>query len=228
MKITWLGHSAFELFSHGVKILIDPFFTGNPFAGDTEAFINPDLILVTHDHGNHLGDTVGIMKNGTSKFLGIADLCSYLPTLGVDPRQIMFGGSGMNIGGTVKFAGFSITMTNAVHSAGHGSCVGYIIQDPNGFTVYHAGDTALFGDMALLAERFAIDVALLPIGGHYTMDSLDAAKACSYLEAKNVIPMHYKTFPVLCQDTLEFSKQLAHYSEHTNLISLNPQESAEF
>lgn len=119
-------------------------------------------------------------------------------------------------------------MTNAVHSAGHGSCVGYIIQDPNGFTVYHAGDTALFGDMALLAERFAIDVALLPIGGHYTMDSLDAAKACSYLEAKNVIPMHYKTFPVLCQDTLEFSKQLAHYSEHTNLISLNPQESAEF
>ena len=94
--------------------------------------------------------------------------------------------------------------------------------------MYHAGDTALFGDMALLAERFAIDVALLPIGGHYTMDSLDAAKACSYLEAKNVIPMHYKTFPVLCQDTLEFSKQLAHYSEHTNLISLNPQESAEF
>ncbi len=124
MKITWLGHSAFELFSHGVKILIDPFFTGNPFAGDTEAFINPDLILVTHDHGDHLGDTVGIMKNGTSKFLGIADLCSYLPSLGVDPRQIMFGGSGMNIGGTVKFAGFSITMTSAVHSAGHGSCSG--------------------------------------------------------------------------------------------------------
>ncbi len=75
MKITWLGHSAFELFSHGVKILIDPFFTGNPFAGDTEAFINPDLILVTHDHGNHLGDTVGIMKNGTSKFLGIVPIC---------------------------------------------------------------------------------------------------------------------------------------------------------
>lgn len=228
MRITWLGHSAFELFSHGVKILIDPFFTGNPLCGDTKDFVNPDLILVTHDHGDHLGDTVSIMNNGKTKFLGIADLCHYIASLGGRADQILFGGSGMNIGGTVKFDDFSITMTQAFHSTGHGSCVGFIIKDPGGFTVYHAGDTGLFGDMALLAERHAIDVALLPIGGHFTMDSLDAAKACSYLEAKNVIPMHYKTFPVLCQDTGDFAKYLMQYSRDTKLIPLTPNESIEF
>jgi L-ascorbate metabolism protein UlaG (beta-lactamase superfamily) len=227
MKITWLGHSAFELFSHGVKILIDPFFTGNPLCGDTKDFVNPDLILVTHDHGDHLGDTVSIMKNGKTQFLAIADLCYYLPSLGVNKEQIMFGGNGMSIGGTVKFGDFSITMTPAFHSTGHGSCAGFIVKDPDGFTVYHAGDTALFGDMALLAERHAIDVALLPIGGHFTMDGLDAAKACSYLEAKHVIPMHYKTFPMLCQDTKEFSQYLTQYSSETKLIPINPNESIE-
>lgn len=229
MRITWLGHSAFELFSHGVKILIDPFFTGNPLCCDTKSFVNPDLILVTHDHGDHLGDTVSIMNNGRTKFLGIADLCYYLPTLrGGNCENILFGGSGMNIGGTVKFGDFSITMTQAFHSAEHGSCAGFIIKDPSGFTVYHAGDTGLFGDMALFAERHTIDVALLPIGGHFTMDSFDAAKACSYLEAKHVIPMHYKTFPVLCQNTEEFAKYLAQFSPETKLIHLNPNTSIEF
>lgn len=228
MKITWIGHSAFEFSSCNTKILIDPFFTGNPVCGDTKEFINPDLILVTHDHADHLGDTAEIMKNGKSKLLAIADLCSHLAGQGINSEQIMFGGMGMNIGGTVKFCDFSITMTQAVHSTAHGSCVGYIIQDPKGFTVYHAGDTALFGDMSLLAERFNIDAALLPIGGHFTMDSLDAAKACHYLEAKNVIPMHYKTFPVLCQDTAEFAKHLEHYSPNTKLIDLTPNSSAEF
>lgn len=227
MKITWLGHSAFELSSHNTKILIDPFFTGNPLCGDTKDYVNPDLLLVTHDHGDHLGDTVQIMKNGKTQLLAIADLCYYLAGQGVNAEQIMFGGNGMNIGGTVKFGDFSITMTNAVHSTGHGSCVGFIIQDPSGFTVYHAGDTALFSDMSSLSERFNIDAALLPIGGHFTMDSLDAAKACYYLEAKNVLPMHYKTFPVLCQDTAEFAQNLQKYSPDTKLISLEPNESVE-
>lgn len=228
MKITWLGHSAFELSSHNTKILIDPFFTGNPLCGDTKDYVNPDLLLVTHDHGDHLGDTIEIMKNGKTQLLAIADLCYHLAGQGVNAEQIMFGGNGMNIGGTVKFGDFSITMTHALHSTGHGSCVGFIIKDPDGFTVYHAGDTALFGDMALLAERHSIDVALLPIGGHFTMDSLDAAKACHYLEAKNVIAMHYRTFPLLCQDTAEFAKNLQQFSPETKLVFLEPNASVEF
>lgn len=227
MKITWLGHSAFELSSHNTKILIDPFFTGNSLCGDTKDFVNPDLILLTHDHGDHLGDTAEIMKNGKTQLLAVADLCFHLAGEGVNQEQIMFGGMGMNVGGTVKFGEFSITMVRADHSTPHGVPVGYIITDPSGFTVYHAGDTALFSDMALFSERFSIDLALLPIGGHFTMDSLDAAKACHYLEAKNVIPMHYKTFPVLCQDTAEFAKYLEQYSGETKLIRINPNESVE-
>ena len=226
MKITWFGHSAFALEANNIKILIDPFFTGNPLCGEIKDFLQPDLILVTHDHGDHIGDTVEILKNGKTQVLAIADICYHLTATGVNSKQVMFGGNGMNIGGTVRFGDFSITMTHAIHSSIHGTPAGFIIQDPSGFTVYHAGDTALFSDMALLAERFSIDLALLPIGGHFTMDAFDAAKACYYLEAKQVIPMHYKTFPVLCQDTVEFKNFIAEFSK-TKVIDINPNETIE-
>lgn len=225
MEIKWFGHSAFELVSNNTRIWIDPFFTGNSSAGDWNNNTSPDLILITHDHADHLGDTIDILKNSSANVLAIADLCYDLATQGVCTDKILFGGNGMNIGGTVEFNGFKITMTQATHSCNKGTAAGYIIEDMDGFTVYHAGDTGLFGDMCLIAERFDINVALLPIGGHFTMDAIDAAKACGYLEAESVIPMHYATFPVLAQDTVEFQDALKLYADSTKFISLEANQS---
>jgi L-ascorbate metabolism protein UlaG (beta-lactamase superfamily) len=225
MEIKWFGHSNFELFSNDTRIWIDPFFTGNPFAGDWKKNTSPDLLLITHDHADHFGDALNILENSSAKVLAIADICYDLPAQGVSTDKILFGGNGMNIGGTVEFNGFKITMTHALHSCKLGVATGYVIQDPKGFTVYHAGDTGIFGDMCLLAERFNIDVALLPIGGHFTMDAIDAAKACEYLEASSVIPMHYATFPVLAQNTIEFQDALKTYAAKTKFIPLEANKS---
>ncbi len=224
MRIKWFGHSAFEIFSENTSIWIDPFFTGNPFAPNWRDQSPPDLILVTHDHNDHLGDTIDILKETNAEVLSLADICYSLPALGVSHEKILFGGNGMNIGGTIEYKGFKITMTNAVHSSVHGVPTGFVISDPEGKTVYHAGDTALFGDMAYIAERYVIDVALLPIGGHFTMDAIDASKACQLVEAKAVIPMHYGTFPIIAQNTDEFRDQLKVFSPQTTFIYMDAGE----
>ena len=220
MEIKWFGHSAFELVSGNTRIWIDPFFEGNPFIDDWKNHTSPDLILITHDHADHFGDTLSILENTDAKVLAIADVCYDLTAQGVCADKILFGGNGMSIGGTIEFNGLKITMVQALHSCKHGVPTGYIIEDANGFIVYHAGDTGLFSDMCLFAERFDIDVALLPIGGHFTMGAIEAAKACGYLEAKSVIPMHYATFPMLAQDTIEFQAALEKYCDGAKFISL--------
>ena len=225
MEIKWFGHSAFELVSGNTRIWIDPFFTGNPSAGDWKSNTSPNLILLTHDHGDHLGDTHAIVKETSANVLALFDLCHALTADGMPADKILFDGNGMAIGGTIEYNGFKITMTQALHSTKNGVAVGFIIEDPAGFTVYHAGDTALFGDMCLLAERFNINVALLPIGGHFTMDAMDAAKACGYLEAESVIPMHYATFPMLAQDTIAFQDALKKYADDTKFIQLEAHKS---
>lgn len=222
MKITWFGHSTFELFDGKTRIWIDPFFTGNPFAPNWEDLELPDLILVSHDHGDHVGDALAIAEKSNAQLGAIADICYHWTAQGVPADKILFGGNGYNIGGTVCFNDIKIHVTQAIHSSGHGVPVGYVLTFADGTTIYHAGDTALFSDMALIAERHTIDLALLPIGDHFTMDSYDAAKACAYLEAKAVCPMHYATFPILTQDANQFEEHLKTFSPDTKCFVLQP------
>ncbi len=212
-KLTWHGHANFQLdFQSGtdrVNILIDPFFTGNPKAKiKPDAIDKPDIVAVTHTHGDHVGDAADICKR-TGAFLATAvGMGDELLAAGV-PEAQMLNAHGFNIGGSVKAKGVTITMTQAFHTIAGVSPVGYIFTLPDGYTVYHAGDTGIFASMAVLGELYSIDLALLPAGGTYTMDIRQAAHAAKLLKAKAVVPMHWGTFPVIAQTMDGFSVELA-------------------
>ncbi len=196
MKIKYLGHAAF-LLKGSKKILIDPFLKNNPKAVyNEEELKDVDIILVTHAHSDHLGDAVEISKKSGAKIVCIFELAQYLSGYGVETV-------GMNFG-PAEIDGLKIVMVPALHSSSYenrniGSPAGFIIE-LDGVTVYHAGDTAVFYDMRLYGELYPIDVALLPIGGHFTMDVNQANKAIELLKPKYVIPMHYNTWPVIEAD----------------------------
>ena len=181
------------------KILLDPFLTGNPQASINERDVQADYILVTHAHGDHIGDTPNIAVRTNATVIGI-------------PEIVDFGGQrvktiGMNLGGTVKTDFGFVRMVPALHSSGvpGGVACGYVIG-VGGKIIYFAGDTSLFGDMKLIGERDNIDYAILPIGGHYTMDPVDAAKAVEFLGAANAIPVHYNTRDIIKQNPDDFVK----------------------
>lgn len=222
--VTWNGHSNFMLEADGVRILIDPFFEHNPAAPyGWEALPKPDLVLITHDHADHTGQAVEICSK-TGAMLGcIVGTGEKLSAAGVPQEQII-NGIGFNIGGTVQLSGASITMTEAFHSSESGFPAGYIITMPGGINIYHAGDTGIFANMRGWGELYPIDLALLPIGGVYTMDARQAAAACALLGAKQVIPMHYGTFPVLEQGPEGFVKELAGAAPQCRPIILKPGE----
>jgi L-ascorbate metabolism protein UlaG (beta-lactamase superfamily) len=185
MQITWLGHSC-VLLTGSKKVLIDPFIEGGSVAGTS-----PDLVAVTHGHDDHMGEAVAIGK----KTVAITEIAKYLKGKGVPVE-------GMNIGGTQVVDGVSFTMTPALHStfiaeAGEGfsggAPAGFVIG-MDGVKVYHAGDTGLFSDMKLIGELYHPDVALLPIGGRYTMGVAEAMIAANFIGAKTVIPIHYNTW----------------------------------
>lgn len=196
--LTWYGHSNMLLRCGGVSVLVDPFFEGNDLAPDWRTIPRPDIIAVTHDHGDHLGQAVPLALATGATVACIVELAELFVERGVDPARVV----GWNIDGTVDIRGVRVTMTQAFHSAGRGVPVGFVFELPGGPTVYHAGDTGLFGDMRLLGERFALDAALLPVGGYYTMNGEQAAKACALLGVEAAVPMHYGTFGVLapCSD----------------------------
>lgn len=199
-SLTWFGHSNILLDDGSVRVLIDPFFEGNPLAPDWHTVSTPDIIVVTHDHSDHLGQAVAIAKATGATVACIVELAERLTKEGIPSSQIVC----WNIDGTVRIKGVSLTMTPAVHSCELGVPVGFVIEMTDGLVLYHAGDTGLFGDMRLIGERFAIDVALLPIGGYYTMDGAQAASACLFLQAAYVVPIHYATFGVLASDAKSF------------------------
>lgn len=219
MELTWFGHSNFRLDHDGVAFAIDPFFEGNPKAPSPWTALGPvNAVLLTHDHGDHVGQSVDIAKARKVPLVGVYDTVGKLHGQGL-PQDL---GMGMNLGGTVKVDGVRVSMVQALHSSASGTCAGYILTWPDGFCAYHSGDTALFGDMELFARFHKIKLALLPIGGWFTMDSRQAAYACKLLGCELVAPMHWGTFPVLEQNTTAFKEHLADYAPKAKLLNLTP------
>lgn len=202
VKITFLGQSAFRLVSpQGVIIYIDPFLKNNPKTpADQKEVDRADLILLTHGHGDHLGDTVSIAQKTNASVVAMNELGIYLTQKGVKNAVRM------NKGGNITVKGIRITLVNAEHSSsvtGEGKVIytgepaGFIVRFENGFTVYHAGDTAVMADMKIFGDLYKPNLAFLPIGSHFTMDPREAAYACQLLRPQYVVPMHYGTWPVL-------------------------------
>lgn len=204
-------------------IVIDPFFEGNPNA-DTgyDSIKSADLVLVTHDHGDHVGQAVDICKATGATLVCLFDLVEGFIEQGLAQDKVI----GMNIGGTVELEGIKIKMVQAMHSAANGAPAGFIITYEDGFCVYFAGDTGLFSSMELFGKFHDIDVAMLPMGGWFTMDSKEAAFACKMLGCKKVIPMHFGTFPILEQNTYKFSEYLEGFAPGTKMVEIEPGKTA--
>jgi L-ascorbate metabolism protein UlaG (beta-lactamase superfamily) len=202
---TWYGHSCWEVTTPGGKtILFDPFLA-NPKSPRTHADVGScDVLLVTHGHFDHFGDALAIASRTRPAWPCIHEMSLWLSRNYAHKDTVI----GMNKGGTVDVAGLKVTMVRADHSAGDfmggsetpvyvGEPVGFVVEVENGFRFYFAGDTDVFSDMRLIAERWRPELALLPIGGHFTMDPVSAAQAVELLGVKHVLPMHYGTFPIL-------------------------------
>lgn len=217
-RFTWYGHSCYEVTTPGGKtILIDPWF-GNPRSPKAADSVERcDLLLVTHGHNDHMGDAVALASRLRPTWPSIHEMSLWLGRRLPGGQD---GAIGMNKGGTVEAAGLGVTMTHADHSAGDwnpdgsvplylGEPAGFVVEVENGFRFYHAGDTTAFGDMRYIAELHRPELALLPIGGHYTMGPREAAIAVELLGVKHVIPIHYGTFPILAGTPDQLREALA-------------------
>jgi L-ascorbate metabolism protein UlaG (beta-lactamase superfamily) len=214
VDIRFLGQACFEFKAGGATVITDPFLTGNPLAAASADEVEPDVILLTHGHGDHLGDTVDIAKRTGATVVAIVELANEIAEAGVENVK------DPNFGGTVRFDWGWVKLVPAWHTAVSPSGTAHM---PAGLLIhigdrliYHLGDTCLFSDMKLIAQRGdKVDLALVPIGGHYTMDRYDAVTAVSFIEPQQVIPCHYNTFPPIETDAEAFKQdvQNAGYSE---------------
>jgi L-ascorbate metabolism protein UlaG (beta-lactamase superfamily) len=227
MKITYIGHSAFALDTDDAQVLIDPYITGNPVATVEPSAFSPQTIILTHAHNDHVGDTVEIARRSNAKVIATHELATWIGSQGVE------GATGANHGGTVRFEGGSTKFVPAWHTSSYntgdafvapGVPAGHVVRF-GGKTLYFAGDTCLFGDMALIGEA-GIDVAILPIGDHFTMGPDDALRAVQFVNPAFVIPCHYNTFPPIRQDGIAF-KERVDAETTARCLLLNPGESYE-
>jgi L-ascorbate metabolism protein UlaG (beta-lactamase superfamily) len=230
-RITWLGHAAFLVETPGRKrLLLDPWLEGNPACPRRQRKqAKVDAILVTHGHFDHIGDTVALAKESACPVVCNYEIACWLKGQGVTTTVEM------NKGGTVEVAGVKVTMTSADHSCGitdgdrivyGGEAGGFVVTLENGFRFYHAGDTNLFGDMRLVGEVYKPDLAMLPIGGLYTMGPLEASHAVRLLGVKRVVPMHFGTFPALAGTPAEL-RDLCSTLRGVEIVDLKPGDSIE-
>lgn len=229
LSITWFGHATFLLRTPGgARVLFDPWFSSNPSCPD--AMKKPpkaDLILATHGHFDHIDDLLFCARDSGAPVVGIFELCDWLGRKGLQNT------SPMNKGGSQTIGGLRVTMTDARHSSGFvdsgqmvymGEAAGYVLTLEDGRAIYFAGDTCLFGDMRLIGEMYKPEIAFLPIGDRFTMDPAAAAKACEFLGVRQVVPMHWGTFPLLTGTPDDLKKLVP---KGVDVLALKPGETAE-
>lgn len=215
--ITWYGHACIELVTPGgVTVLLDPWFANPMSPRSPDTVDRCDLMLVSHGHADHIGNAIPIASRTRPKWPAVHELTLWLSSVYSAPEDVI----GMNKGGTVDVCGLHVTMTSADHSAGDwdnaaamprylGEPAGFVIELEDGGRVYFAGDTNVFGDMRLIGELYRPDLAILPIGGHYTMGPREAALAVELLGVREVLPIHYGTFPILAGTPAQLADELA-------------------
>jgi L-ascorbate metabolism protein UlaG (beta-lactamase superfamily) len=213
LDITYLGHSAVRI--KGTKtVFIDPFLSGNPKAAlAPEKITAADVVIITHDHSDHLGDAFAIAKKTGAVLVAMHETAVEAGSLGITSE-------GMNIGGTVEVRGIKVHMVPALHSAGKGNAAGVVVEI-DGKRIYHAGDTGLTYDLKLVGEFFHPDLSFIPIGDRYTMGPASAAKAVEFIKTKKVVPIHYGTFPLIAADPEEFKRLVGAAAE---VLILKPGE----
>lgn len=228
LSITWLGHSTFLLTTPGgKKLMFDPWLAGNPSCPD--AMKKPpkvDVILVSHGHSDHMDDLVAVARESGAPVVGMFELCMWVGSKGISNIVPM------NKGGSVDVAGLRVTMTDARHSSGYqdggvmvnmGEPAGFVVKLEDGMTIYFAGDTCLFGDMRLIGEIYKPEIAFLPIGDRFTMGPDTAARAAEFLGVRQVVPMHWGTFPLLTGTPDAFKKLV----KNVEVLELKPGETSE-
>ena len=227
LAITWLGHSSFSLKTPGGKtVLLDPWYAGNPSFPENAKPKAADIILVSHGHSDHITDAAATAKSTGATVVGIWEVTSWLGTKGVKNLEPM------NKGGSIEVKGLRITMTEALHSSSFddngivylGEPAGFVVRLENGQSFYFAGDTALFSDMKLIGELYKPEIAFLPIGDRFTMGPDTAAMAAKWLGVKQVVPMHYGTFPLLTGTPAKLKEHLA--GTNIQVLELKPGETA--
>jgi L-ascorbate metabolism protein UlaG (beta-lactamase superfamily) len=220
MEIRFLGHACFELSDGSDTVLIDPFLSGNPKAAIAADDAAATTILLTHGHSDHIGDTVAIAKRTGAPVVAIVELAGEIGEEGVEVHD-------PNLGGTVRFDWGSVKLVPAWHTSttpkGTVNTPAGLLVNFHDTTVYHLGDTCLFSDLQLVGKRAPIDVALMCIGGHYTMDATDAVEAAQLVGASTVIPCHYNTFPPIEADAAAFKSDVES-ATRSNVVVLEPGE----
>lgn len=217
MKITWIGHSALKL--EGSKtVYIDPFISGNPKAAfGLDDIDRADVVVVTHDHGDHLGDSFQICQNTGAVFVSFYEIADSAAQQGIKAEM-------MNVGGTVEVKGVTVSMVPAFHTGGLGGTATGVVVEMDGKKVYHAGDTGLSMEMQLIGEMFNPDIGFLPIDGRFNMTPRLAAKAVELLKLSKVVPFHYDTFDAVKASPVEFQQMV---KTDCQVIILKPGESYE-